>query len=140
MNASLNTLSRLSATATLLLAAASASAGGTNHNVSVGGAAGFAFVPATLTISQGDTVTFTNAGGNHNVVSTSPAAVFRCAQGCDGAGGNGDVSGVLWSAVVTFNNPGTVDYYCELHGLPGQGMAGTIIVNIPVGLQKFEID
>ncbi len=43
------------------------------------------------TINVGDTVTFTNSGGTHNVVSDT-AGMFRCANGCDGAGGNGKPS------------------------------------------------
>ncbi len=112
-----------------------------NHTVNVGGAAGFAYVPALLTITAGDTVTFVNAGGFHNAVS-NPGSVtaFRCAAGCDGAGGNGDASAAAWSAVVTFPSAGTIGYFCEVHGAPGVGMAGTIVVNVPVSLQKFEIE
>ena len=125
--------------AVLLLGATQATAG--NHTVNVGGAAGFAYVPATLTITAGDTVTFVNAGGFHNAVS-NPGSVtsFRCAAGCDGAGGSGNPSAAAWSAVVTFPSAGTIGYFCEVHGAPGVGMTGTIIVNVPVGLQKFEIE
>ncbi|MGH8172373.1 MAG: cupredoxin domain-containing protein [Rhodanobacteraceae bacterium] len=119
---------------------ASASAFAADHPVSVGGG-GLTFSPAVLNISAGDTVTFTNAGGFHNAVS-DPGAVtsFRCANGCDGAGGNGDPSSTAWSATVTFPTPGSVGYFCEIHGAPGQGMSGTINVTIPVELQTFEVD
>jgi plastocyanin len=52
------------------------------------------FTPSSLTIVAGDTVTFQNGGGLHNVMS-DPGSItmFRCANGCDGAGGNGAVSG-----------------------------------------------
>ncbi len=89
------------------------------------------FSPANLTITAGDTVTFRNAGGFHNVVS-DPGAVtsFRCANGCDGAGGNGDLSNAAWTATVAFPVAGTAGYYCEAHGNPGGvGMAGRITVN-----------
>ncbi|HEX5755336.1 MAG TPA: plastocyanin/azurin family copper-binding protein, partial [Arenimonas sp.] len=87
------------------------------------------FSPASLTIDVGDTVTFVNGGGIHNVVS-DPGAVtqFRCANGCDSDGGNGDPSGASWSATVAFDTAGTVGYSCELHGAPGSGMFGTITV------------
>lgn len=89
----------------------------------------FRFEPASLTIQAGDTVTFVNGGGFHNVVSDPGAiATFRCANGCDGAGGNGDLSNTSWSAVVTFPDAGTAGYHCEAHGGPGTGMAGTIMV------------
>ncbi|WP_332687528.1 FG-GAP-like repeat-containing protein, partial [Devosia sp.] len=89
----------------------------------------FTFSPSNLTIDAGDTVTFQNGGGFHNVVS-DPGSVtmFRCANGCDGAGGNGNLSGAAWSATVTFPTPGAIGYHCEAHGSPGSGMAGTITV------------
>jgi plastocyanin len=96
-----------------------------NHTVRVGGS-GLVFSPASLTIRQGDTVTFTNAGGFHNVVADSGG--FRCANGCDGAGGNGALSSSLWSATVQFNNVGRFGYFCDAHGGPGSGMAGSITV------------
>jgi plastocyanin len=122
------------------LGLASASALAADHPVSVGGG-GLTFSPAVLNISAGDTVTFTNAGGFHNAVS-NPGAVtsFRCANGCDGDGGNGDPSSTAWSATVAFPTPGTIGYFCEIHGAPGQGMSGTINVTIPVELQTFEVD
>ncbi|GAA0707663.1 plastocyanin/azurin family copper-binding protein [Dokdonella soli] len=101
-----------------------------NHIVNVGGS-GLVFSPSRLTITAGDTVTFTNAGGFHNVAS-APGAVtsFRCASGCDGdgVGGNGAATSTGWSAVVAFPKAGTVPYYCEVHGAPGQGMSGTLTV------------
>lgn len=112
-----------------------------NWDVAVGNPNGLTFVPQVLNIAAGDTVTFTNGGGFHNVVS-DPGAVtaFRCADGCDGSGGNGAPASTLWSAVVTFPDPGTIGYFCEIHGAPGVGMFGTINVTIPVGLQSFDIE
>ena len=99
-----------------------------NVRVQAGGAAGIAFVPQTVTIRPGDTVTFVNLGGLHNVVADNGA--FRCARGCDGDGhgGNGGASTQIWMSVVTFNNVGRFGYFCEPHGAPGQGMFGTVIV------------
>jgi hypothetical protein len=79
----------------------------------------------------GDTVTFLNLGGNHNVVADDGS--FRCAHGCDGdgKGGNGNASGDLWVATITLNEPGMVGYFCEPHGSPGAGMFGTIHVLAP---------
>ena len=109
----------------LCMAAASTSRAA-NWSVDVGGAQ-FAFAPATLTIIAGDTVTFVNKGGFHNVAADDGS--FRCAQGCDGSGGDGNPSHVLWSATVTFPSPGTIGYHCEIHGAPGLGMFGTITVD-----------
>ena len=60
----------------------------------------FVFEPADLTIQVGDTVTWTNAGGNHNV---NAPGFFRCANGCDGEGGNGSPSTAPWSFSRTFD-------------------------------------
>ena len=95
--------------------------------VNVGGS-GNIFAPQALTINAGDSVTFVNKGGFHNVVADDGS--FRCARGCDGDGhgGNGNASSLSWVATVTFDTPGTFGYFCEIHGMPGQGMFGTITV------------
>ena len=113
--------------ACLILLASGGTAFGTGHVVNVGGAMN-AFSPQTITIDAGDSVTFINKGGFHNAVADDGS--FRCARGCDGdgSGGNGGASSSLWIASVTLNTPGTVGYFCEVHGAPGQGMYGTIIV------------
>jgi plastocyanin len=97
-----------------------------NVTVNVGGA-GFSYSPATVTIQAGDSVTWVNQGGLHNV--TADDGSFHCAQGCDGAGGNGNPSSALWTATRTFPQAGTFRYYCEQHGGPqGAGMSGTVVV------------
>ena len=103
----------------------------TDHVVT---ASGMTFTPSTLTIAAGDTVTFRNAGGFHNAVS-DPGSVtmFRCANGCDGAGGNGGISPAAWSATVTFPSAGTINFFCQEHGgAGGLGMSGRITVTAPV--------
>jgi plastocyanin len=82
------------------------------------------FSPANVTISAGDTVTFRNNGGNHNVAADDGS--FRCANGCDGQGGNGSPSTASWSFTFTFNEAGVVNYHCESH--QAVGMTGTITV------------
>ena len=126
------------------LGLASASAFAANHSVTVGAGGGLTFSPSTLSIAAGDTVTFSYAGGTapHNVRS-DPTAVtqFRCANGCDGAGGNGTPSASAWTATITFPTPGSVPFYCEIHGGPGgAGMSGTLTVTTPVDIQSFEVD
>ncbi|HJU40602.1 MAG TPA: plastocyanin/azurin family copper-binding protein [Tahibacter sp.] len=112
--------------AALALASAAVGASAADHLVEVG-RDGLTFTPGLLTIRRGDTVTFVNIVGNHNVVAASGA--FRCARGCDGAGGNGDLSVDLWRATVAFDHVGTFGYYCQAHGDPdGTGMYGSITV------------
>jgi plastocyanin len=92
------------------------------------GGQGLSFSPQTIDITAGDTVTFLNFGGVHNVVADDGS--FRCAHGCDndGHGGNGAATGQLWLVSIDFPNAGTVGYFCETHGAPGTGMFGTINV------------
>ncbi len=92
------------------------------------GGQGLTFSPQTIDINAGDTVTFLNFGGVHNVVADDGS--FRCAHGCDndGHGGNGGATGQLWLVSIDFPNAGTVGYFCETHGTPGTGMFGTINV------------
>lgn len=122
------------------LALASTAAWAIDHPVQVGGA-GLVFTPQFLTINAGDTITFTNAGGTHNVTS-DPGAVtsFHCSTAC-GTSPVGDPNSALWSQTISFPTVGTVGYHCQMHGAPGQGMYGTITVGpTPVELQSFEID
>lgn len=124
----------------VLAAALPFTAGAADHEVLVG-QGGNAYVPGTVTISVGDTVTFRQVGGFHNVAS-NPGAItaFRCGpNGCDGVGaGNGEPGGGTWQQTVTFPDAGTIGYFCDVHG---QSMTGTIVVNpVPVTLQSFDID
>jgi plastocyanin len=100
-----------------LLALVCASAFAADHRVTVGGAA-LTFSPKTLTIDAGDTVTFVNAGGMHNVAADNGS--FR----------SGDPTNAAFSFTQTFATAGTFAYFCEIHGGPGGvGMAGSITVN-----------
>lgn len=105
--------------------AATAGADAANWVVQVGGSR-LAYSPMELTIAPGDTVTFRNMGGVHNV--TADDGSFRCAQGCDGQGGNGAASGQIWTATVSFPTAGRFGYFCEPHGAPGSGMYGVVTV------------
>lgn len=116
---------RLILTSVLLLASAS-SLRAADVLVELGGGFGFAFEPSHVFIAPGDTVTFRNNGGFHNV--RSDAGGFRCANGCDGSGGNGDASDTSWTVTRRFDQLGNFDIYCEPHGAPGLGMAGVITV------------
>jgi plastocyanin len=99
--------------------------------VNVGGNAPPAFSPQIITIAPGDTVTFVNKGGFHNVVADDGS--FTCAHGCKGdtQGDTGAPSSSNWIFSLSFATAGTVGYYCVVHGAPGQGMYGTINVRAP---------
>ena len=77
------------------------------------------FVPSTVTISAGSSVTWVNNDSMDHTV-TSDTALFDSgtlsAAGIYGAGG---------SFTYIFNSPGTYPYHCAFH----PGMTGTIVVN-----------
>jgi plastocyanin len=127
--------------AALLLGLCSGAALAANHTVTA--RSDLTFSPSSLTITAGDTVTFKNGGGFHNVAS-DPGSVtsFRCANGCDGAGGNGNLSSAAWSATVAFPTAGTVGYFCEAHGSSGGvGMSGTITIQgAPVAARRSDFN
>jgi plastocyanin len=88
-------------------------------NQSVTATTNLQFSPAEVTITQGETVTWTNAGGDHNVVFDDGS--FTQPPGADPS---------LWTVSRTFNAAGAFRYYCVAHGLAGGiGMAGTVVVN-----------
>ncbi|MEO5624244.1 MAG: plastocyanin/azurin family copper-binding protein [Dokdonella sp.] len=123
------------------LALCAAPAFASDHVVHVGGAT-LTFTPSNIEALVGDTVTFVNDGGTHNVASDSGAPItFRCANGCDGAGGNGNLSGAAWTATINVTQAAahsSIGYHCEAH--QSFGMVGNISVSNPVDLQSFEID
>ncbi len=74
------------------------------------------FEPAQVTVSVGTRVGWTNEGQNPHTVTAN-----------DGSFDSGNLDpGRTTSA--TFDEPGSFPYYCQIHGSPGSGMAGTVIV------------
>jgi plastocyanin len=111
----------------LLTLAAVPAARAATVDVVVGGPNGLAYNPKVVTIHVGDTVRWTNAGGFHDLAADDGS--FRCANGCDGAGGDGSPSSSAWVATHTFNAAGTFPYHCEIHGASGGGgMSGQVVV------------
>ena len=99
----------------LVVLALAATAGATVHNVTV---SNFQFSPANLTVAQGDTVTWTNSGGFHNVHHNATPSLFGCAEG-----------NAPWTYSFAFNVPaGSYPYICQVH--PSQ-MNGTVTVQAP---------
>jgi plastocyanin len=95
------------------------------------------YEPNELTIAPGDTVTFTNMGGFHNVESDADSVTaFRCADGCDGDGGDGTPAGPGWTATVTFPDVGVAGFHCEVHGV---AMSGTITIQNDTGAPVVDV-
>src|SRR3954463_1178858 len=77
------------------------------------------FIPPSVTVDLGDTVTWNNTGGFHNVAFDSDTFVQP-----------NPASGSPWSVSRTFTKPGTFRFYCQVHGGPnGLGMSGAVTVN-----------
>ena len=93
------------------------------------------YSPSSLVIEAGDSVTWRNTGGSHNVKANDGS--FRCAQGCDAFGGDGNPSFNLWSFTITFRNLGTVNYFCEPH--ISFGMQGSITIIEPQSTTVHEV-
>jgi plastocyanin len=87
-------------------------------NQSVTATSALQFTPNTITIAPGDTVTWNNTGGVHNVhlddgSFTQPASP----------------TSAPWQVQHTFTTPGIYRYHCDLHGTAGGGgMAGVVKV------------
>ncbi|MEM9545507.1 MAG: lamin tail domain-containing protein, partial [Bacteroidota bacterium] len=79
------------------------------------------FTPADITINVGETVTWVNTGGFHNVNGTTDTYPDN-----PESFGNGAASGDLWTYEFTFTIPGVYDYQCDPH--VGFGMVGTVTV------------
>ena len=79
------------------------------------------FSPSSVVINQGDTVTWNNGGGLHNVHFDDNSYDMPATP-----------SAAAWSVSRTFSTLGTFRYYCEAHGGPnGVGMSGVVSVNGP---------
>ena len=111
----------------LALVPAAAAAGDPAVTISANcGGSTFCFAPSTLTIADGDTVTWTNSSGTLHFVG-------RCDPGsCDGASGGTGTDPTFTSTQVadgatsshTFH--GTYTYFCAIHGYAA--MHGVIVV------------
>jgi plastocyanin len=86
-------------------------------------ASGTSFSPDSVTVDPGDTVTWSNGGGAHNV---------NFDDGSFNEPPSPDFSS--WTVQRTFDTPGTFRYHCELHGAPnGGGMSGVVRVRDATG-------
>jgi plastocyanin len=89
--------------------------------------ANFSFSPRDVTINQGETVTWTNMQGTHNVVFEGSPAPFPAAPPDDD----------VWPYTRRFDTPGTFRYFCAPHAVT-QDMRGTVTVNPPPGTPPGE--
>jgi plastocyanin len=94
-------------TATVSVTAPAAPANGNQVNID-----DFAFVPATLTVSAGSTVTWTNRDEEPHTVAASDGSFHSPGMG----------TGATFSH--TFLTAGTFDYVCSIHPM----MHGTVVV------------
>ena len=78
------------------------------------------FVPPSLTIKAGETVTWTWAGGSHTVTSGT-----NCTADAVYTSGLQSTSGAKFAH--TYPTAGTFEFFCEPH-CASSGMKGTIIV------------
>lgn len=86
----------------------------------------FGYQPSQLTIQAGDTVTWRNTSGSHNVVADG------------GAFSSGGVASGNWTFSHTFDEAGEFPYFCSAHGAAGGvGMSGRITVE--AGAPEFAI-
>jgi plastocyanin len=111
-----------------ILAVLGLSAAATNHQVQVGSNY---FSPASLSIHPGDTVTWTQVSGTHNV--NGSASVFA---GNPVSFGNGATAGGTWTYSFVFTTPGLYQYQCDPHA--SMGMVGSInVVTLSPGAIAF---
>lgn len=85
------------------------------------------YSPQDVTIRRGDSITWVHQDGGlpHNVVADDGS--FDSNPTCGHSSGACMKAGDRYTRA--FTQPGTVSYYCRLHGAPGgQGMAGTVRV------------
>lgn len=89
------------------------------------------FTPSNISINIGDTVRWTNTGGNHNVNGT--LATFPSNPESFG----NSVAGAGWVYSFKFNTAGTYDYQCDVHA--ASGMTGQITV-LNTGIDDIKRD
>jgi plastocyanin len=88
------------------------------------------FTPADVTVFQGESVTWANGGGSHNVRFDDNSFVLP-----------GAPDATPWSVSRTFDKVGVFRYYCEAHGWPnGVDMSGAVTVKPAADKQPVSAD
>jgi plastocyanin len=80
------------------------------------------FSPSSVTINVGETVTWNNGSGTHNVQFNDGSYEMPA-----------DPSSSSWTVSRTFNTPGTFSYICRQHGTSMSGSVTVLPVNPPPG-------
>ena len=101
----------------------------TNHSVTT---VGNTFSPVNITVNIGDTVTWSNGGGSHNVNAT----LATYPNNPEGFGNS--VSNSSWTLQHVFTLAGTYNYQCDPH--TSMGMVGTVIVANTISDVTFKVD
>ena len=84
------------------------------------------FEPAEVQVTPGSTVTWTNDDGMPHEV-TADDGSFDSSPACEPSTGTGCVESGE-SFAHTFTTAGRYPYHCPLHGSPGRGMTGIVVV------------
>ena len=108
------------------------SVGATNHVVTIDSQTN-SFAPSALSIDVGDSVTWTNDGGSHNV----NGDLLTFPSNADGSIYSGAASSSWLDYVWVCTTAGSYDYQCDPHA--GLGMAGTISAVTPGGSGGLDI-
>lgn len=93
--------------------AAATSAAATTPLISFGGSGVLSYMPDTLTAHVGEAVEWRGSLAEHPLISVEALWPRQASGG---------------SFSYTFAKPGTYHYYCQFHGGPTGGMAGTVVV------------
>ncbi len=73
---------------------------------------GLTYIPDVLTITAGDTIEWVWSAGSHTVTEGTP---------CTASGGfDQPLNSMNPRVVITFNTPGSIDYFCRPHCATGQ--------------------
>jgi plastocyanin len=94
------------------------------NTVVVGPDGQYVYEPAELTVAPGESVTWSWASANHNVV---PSSQPDDANWSGTEGGASETYDDGYTYEYTFETPGTYEYYCSPH--EGLGMIGTVVVD-----------
>ena len=79
------------------------------------------FAPEEITVQAGTEIVFTNRGRNdHNVIPADPDEDWEIPVE--------DFAPGTEAAPIAFDEPGTYDFYCSIHGTATAGMIGSITV------------
>jgi plastocyanin len=85
------------------------------------------FRPKTVTVAPGTVVRWVNDGDNKHNVKPDEGLAFGSRNLASGQ-----------SYAFQFDEPGTFGYYCSLHGAPGKGQFGTVVVG-DAGYEDSEV-